>query len=319
MIKKILKILKTDGLCALIKKNNTRISAYFYKQYIFFVYWLHFDKMGKEQKKLFDYWKFFCYLRRKYSKFIKNSKIDTSKIKINSTKIIWWCWLQGEENAPALCKACLKSVKKNFPDYEVKIITNENMWDYITVPKYIRDKYEKNIISRTHFSDILRTCLLVEHGGVWIDSSVFCTDGKEIKPLLKEPLFFFQNSKRGCDSMVLSSWFLVSCKDNPYLELVQKLLFEYWKKNSILIHYFLYHFFVTMIAEQFPEMLKNMPYYSNLPCHIMQAELFNKYDKKRWNQLCKISSVHKLTWKTELNNVNINETNYEHISQLNLS
>lgn len=81
------------------------------------------------------------------------------------TRVIWWCWLQGEESAPPLCKACLNSIREHLDGFEIKVITEQNMLEFVHFPQFILNKYKKGIISRTHFSDILRTLLLVEWGG----------------------------------------------------------------------------------------------------------------------------------------------------------
>jgi hypothetical protein len=47
--------------------------------------------------------------------------------------------------------------------------------------------------------------------------------------------------------------------------------------------------------EKYPDVWKKVPEYSNVEPHLMQKELLNKYDKKRFNELKKISSVHKLS------------------------
>lgn len=90
-------------------------------------------------------------------------------------KIIWWCWLQGVDNAPPICKACLNSLKQNISDHKIIVITEENRHDFIKLPAKIEEKYANGLIDRTHFSDILRAALLVHYGGTWIDSTVLCT------------------------------------------------------------------------------------------------------------------------------------------------
>ena len=53
------------------------------------------------------------------------------------------------------------------------------------------------------------------------------------------------------------------------------------------------------------------PFFSNLPCHVMQRELFNQFDQKRFEQIKKMSAVHKLTYKFA--NKEIAGTIYEYI------
>ncbi len=43
----------------------------------------------------------------------------------------------------------------------------------MNIPNSIVSKWKSNVISDTHFSDIIRTELLIKYGGTWIDSTVY--------------------------------------------------------------------------------------------------------------------------------------------------
>lgn len=86
-------------------------------------------------------WYAYQYLKIKFSRYL--NALPQYEVSKERTKIIWWCWLQGLDNAPKLCKACLNSIKKTFPDYTIKIITEKNILEYTNVPDYIIDKYKK--------------------------------------------------------------------------------------------------------------------------------------------------------------------------------
>lgn len=74
-------------------------------------------------------------------------------------KIIWFCWLQGIENAPEVVKACYNSLTRHLgiagrgstgspiarnEGYEVKVIDEKNWREYIELPDYIIRRREKN-------------------------------------------------------------------------------------------------------------------------------------------------------------------------------
>ena len=88
---------------------------------------------------------------------------------------IWFCWLQGFEQAPPIVNACYSSLKRNIPDREIKVIDGQNWREYVEMPEYIVKKWEKGRIPAALFSDLLRLELLVKYGGTWIDSTVLCT------------------------------------------------------------------------------------------------------------------------------------------------
>ena len=234
-------------------------------------------------------------VKRKYASYIENYK-KTTKKKEQSNKV-WWCWLQGEENAPELCKANLNSLRENLKDRNIIVITEDNWSDYIELPDYIVAKYKQGIITRTHFSDILRAQLLVTHGGTWIDSSVLCT-GYD-KKFFDRPLFVFNNFLKEDKSMVCSSWFITSESNNQILTLTRGLLFEYWKKKKTLINYYLFHIFFTIATEKYNKEWKDVHRFSNVPPHILQFEIIDSYNDERWKEICEMSSIHKLTQKAD--------------------
>ena len=268
-------------------------------------------KLNDEQKELINHFFYYSYLKKKYKNWLQKQNIDLSFNKQNDTKIIWWCWFQGEENAPLICKQCLASIRKYLPDYEIKVITDENMFSLINVPSYVEKKYKDGLITKTHLSDILRVCLLSEYGGVWIDSTVLLTD--KIYDLIENPLFYFKNYDRGNDAICASSWFLSAAKDHPLIQLLRDFLFLYWKDNDVLIHYYLFHFFLKILVDKFPVYNETIPSFSNIPPHILQKEQYNKYTEKRFEQIMKISRVHKLDRRVDLSQEIIKDTNLDYI------
>jgi len=107
---------------------------------------------------------------------------------------IYWCWLQGKDNAPELYKATFNSVKNNCNKHNILIINQTNMYKYVKFPNFILEKYNKKIIDNTHFSDLLRLELLIKYGGTWIDASVLIT--KYDEAFFKKDLFFFKSIKK---------------------------------------------------------------------------------------------------------------------------
>lgn len=278
----------------LSQKIKSALKYKFSALLISFSFARHFGKRSVENKIYFENYKFYFVLKKRLSRVLKKMPVYEENNEPNE-KIIWWCWLQGEENAPELCKSCLASLRRNLPDFKINIITEKNMWNFVNVPDFIREKYERGIISKTHFSDILRTCLLCEHGSVWIDSTVYCTDYRY--DIFNGNLFYFSNIMRGDDGICFSNWLISAHKNEPVLLSMRDLLFYYWKKHSRLYHYFLYHFLATMVLEKYPEIAAKVPVFSNVPPHIIQRELFCRYSENRFKQYEMMSDFHKLTYK----------------------
>ena len=170
----------------------------------------HKNEISRLGKLEIEYSIFLGKLKEQYQSKLYAIPSDYLVVESQPVRIIWWCWLQGEDNAPAICKACLNSLRKYFAEYKIIVVTEQNMYDYVHLPHYILEKYEKGIIDNAHFSDILRTSLLVEYGGVWIDSTVYCTGYNT--PFFDYPLFVYQNWKFDIQqSMIASNW-LISAK-----------------------------------------------------------------------------------------------------------
>lgn len=171
---------------------------------------LHRDHLPDAAEDMLQQWWVYSYFKRKYAKILRESNYSYDVEKAETPKIIWWCWFQGEENAPDLCKACLASLRLNYPDYDIRVVTQENLHQYVHMPDYIEEKFRKGQIGAAHYSDILRTLLLIEHGGAWIDSTVFST--KRAEDLLRQPFFVYQNFMKENKACVLSSWMIVSSR-----------------------------------------------------------------------------------------------------------
>lgn len=257
-------------------------------------------------------------LKKKYKKVISsetqvhecNEKDDVK------TKIIWVCWFQGILNAPSLVQNCFETIKKYNPDYQVILLTYDNLNQYISLPEYIIEKWQKGIISNTHFSDIIRNNILLCRGGTWVDATLFFSN--HIPPDIEEASFFvFQTLKPGRNgkAVPISSWFMSSCPGNPVLKVSQSLLLQYWLKNNKLHDYFLFHSFVMMGLELYPEIGCRMPKYTNETPHILLFELEKKYEMKKIENIKKQSFCHKLTYKVSNSAINDQQSVYNNLSK----
>lgn len=260
----------------------------------------------KIQKKLY----------KNYSYVLNN--IDKDEI-VNMPNIkgesVWVCWLQGVENAPLIVQKCIESIKRNFIDYEVVIITENNYKDYVEFPKYIQEKIDSGLISKTHFSDLLRLELLIKRGGIWIDSTVLITDEKIPTQIKEASLFMFQELKPSRDGhcLPISTWFMVAKSNNLILWATQAMLYEYWKKNNKMIDYFLIHHFINISKVYYSEVWEKMPKYSNCVPHMLLLELFDNYSVERYEEIMRLTNIHKLSYKFSEEQINKLGTYYKYL------
>lgn len=250
--------------------------------------------------------------KRRLIEFDQNyNETDSQKI---SNKV-WICWFQGIEKAPDLVKKCYQSIEENLIDREVILITSENMNDYVQFPDYIIDKWKKGQITHTHMTDLLRLELLINYGGMWIDSTVFCSAKREEIPdfYFDSDLFFYQFLKPGRDghSQLTSSWLISAKSNNRILKATRYLCYEYWKEHEDLIDYFLLHDFISIVLEYYPKEWREIVPRDNATPHVLLLRLFDQYNEKMWNAIKQQTPFHKLTYKFEEEQANLVGTYYD--------
>lgn len=232
------------------------------------------------------------YLKR-YAKEYKSSVVAMQP----GEKIIWVCWLQGVENAPALVQKCVASIRQYGGEYKVIELTEENIPQYISLPAYIWDKYRAGIISHTHFSDILRFALLAEKGGIWIDATTLLT-GPLPAYALNTPLFVYHSDQKG--SSLLSVNFISCYAHLPLVEDTYKMILTYWHEENRTIDYNMTAVFWTLATcanARNAALWKQVLFVPTGLKEILIHELNNPYSEVRWKQICALSPVHKLTYK----------------------
>ena len=247
------------------------------------------------------------YLKKTYSK-VYMQEVQTN-FSSEHPRIIWICWLQGRDLAPAIVQKCIESVEKYAKEFEIKILTEDNILDYITIPEPIIDKYKLGKIQFTQFSDILRSCLLYEHGGIWMDSTVLLTD--KLPNYIKDSSFFvYRTSMLNHIYHAASSWLISADKGHPIMKLCRDALFAYWSKEIYLKNYYIFHIFFYLIVNENPvckDLFDQMPYIPNVEVHTLQFSFGRPFSEKKYKNITERSSVHKLTYKYS-NNIDYTNT-----------
>lgn len=251
-----------------------------------------------------------CYrkLKRKYRKILINDTLVTNDEKIiEKSNKIWICWFQGIENAPELVKACYNSVLKNYKDKEIIVLTEENYKKYVDIPKYILKKWKKGYITFAHFSDILRIELLSKYGGLWLDSTIFTTKKSELVFNEDIDLFVYKQvdlDRKNSLAVVASNWLIYANKNNNIINLTKKLLYYYWKNYNYAINYNIFHIFFKLATEVYKDEWNKVPTFNNISPHILQFELCEEFNDKRFEQIKNMSDFHKLNWRIKSENKN---------------
>lgn len=143
-------------------------------------------------------------------------------------------WHQGFGQANMLVQQCVASWRYHNPDWEIKLVDQFNVHDYIS-PLDIPDDKLLNLRVQ-HRSDLIRTKLLIAHGGVWADPTCFCMRplSEWIEDHLQAGFFFFHRPGR---DRVLANWFIaVSHKSDPFLTKLYRELCKYWSTFNFRNH-----------------------------------------------------------------------------------
>lgn len=256
------------------------------------------------------------FLIAKYDSIIQEfKKFNCSgELQHEHPKLIWWCWLQGFEEAPEIVAACYNSLKGNLPEYVIKIVDSENWKEYIELPDYIVKKWEKKQIPPALFSDLLRLQLLIEHGGTWIDSTVLCTGIEYTKEYLDADLFLFQYTRPGeVWSGNISNWFISAHSNNEVLMVLRDMLFAYWRDYNCTLDYYIFHLFFKLVAEKYPDKITAMPYGYSMNSLALLRHWGEKFNQERWDRLTSKVCFHKLAFRVNESVKNDNENYYNHI------
>ena len=134
-------------------------------------------------------------------------------------KIIWINWFQGWDNAPEISCKCLESWKYYNPEWQIILLDESNMDKYCDLKKTLPG-LNTNYIS---LGDLLRLSLLALHGGVWVDSTLWCN-----KPLDKwlefDDSFFFTRKDR-----LMDTWLMGAHSHSYLMRQYYKIAIKWWR------------------------------------------------------------------------------------------
>lgn len=260
-------------------------------------------------------------LSRRYlpllKEFDRNSPSDEGLNSKQPERKVWVCWLQGIEQAPEVVKRCYQSLHDCITDREIVLLTAQNYEQYAQLPEPIMQKYRSGIISRTHFSDLLRVEILCRYGGTWIDATVMCLSQGIPSYMLDADLFLFQKLKPGADGAAIriSSWFITAAAGNKILRATRHLLWEYWLKEDRLRDYFLLHHFLMMSINYYASDWQRVVQFPNSLPHVLLLRLFQPFDEAQWQAIRQACPIQKLSYKFEPDDLARPDTYYRHILQ----
>ena len=239
--------------------------------------------------------------------------VDSSNEKEEETtefpKMIWTMWQQGEAQMPETVQASMKTIK-NFAkrnDCEFYLLTDENLADFINIPRDITEKYKKKELSTAHYSDIIRFSLLYKYGGIWMDATLFVSPYATLEMFegdfftLNHPPIGTNQMERTIGDFKWSGFFLAGQKGGPYFKHIRDLYIYYVRKYPVFIHYLMMDYFI--LSEY-----KCNPYFESLVDRLpilapaervwfLRDHAHDLFDEKEWEEVLKTTPIMKTTYK----------------------
>lgn len=182
---------------------------------------------------------------------------------------IFSIWLQGEQSAPDIVKACWRSIRAN-SSRELVVLDSGSLGDWIELPPHVTDKWRRGLIKPAHFTDICRVALLYRYGGYWMDATDFLP--AELPEWIDDRDFFVYMSGerlRGWYAYI-QNCFIRARRGNYLLALWLNAMLVYWSHEDSAIDYFVHQLLFRKAVEsdtRAAELFAAMPKIVQDPTH----------------------------------------------------
>ena len=244
-----------------------------------------------------------------YEKYTGMDYTSSEKI----PKIIWIMWWQGVTDLPAIPQKCIEAIRRQAPEFEVRIVSEDNHSKYIDLSDVIGYRSEKTFgkerISMQYLSDIVRSRLLAKHGGFWIDATMLVTNRRvfdtaaslsfftiRLKECLDNKLLFSPGHGQFCES------FWGTAADNPLFSYINDCMTYHASLHKTPWDYFIIEYSIVIGMKHVPfirKMIEDVPF-SNIRLYWLQNHAAEQYDEGIWKGITDSTDVFKLDWRMRL-------------------
>ncbi|WP_195176846.1 capsular polysaccharide synthesis protein [Mesorhizobium sp. INR15] len=210
---------------------------------------------------------------------------------------IWQYWAQGADHAPPLVRACLRSVERHKGSRQLIVLDDKTLEGHIELPGHVWDK--RGLMTRQHFSNLIRLSLLHRHGGTWLDATILLRQPVPAE-IEREDFYMLREITR--HPRLVETWFMHARKGHPLIETVLHGLADYWKKYDALHDYFMfpYHFEASLLLHrQLRRDFLRMPQVGADRPHELQWQLLQPFDGSIHRAIFDSFWLHKLSHKIE--------------------
>lgn len=240
---------------------------------------------------------------------------------LDNTQKVWQYWAQGfdSSNMPDLVKVCLNSVEKHTSGYTLIRLSDENLNEYLEIPEWLKNKM--SIMSKAHFSDLLRCVILSLYGGVWLDAAIFMT-GSIPQYIVKDGFFMYRRDELEKHKSYWENTFafyfgyssefsvrsligiMYAQKRNTVITDFATMLLTFWKNYDCPPDYF---FFQILIEEYFKKYPKSLPIIVNDTIPHLLRQYVNEMPAPDYSvtDILRKTTLHSLNYKNDVSCKNL--------------
>lgn len=238
-------------------------------------------------------------------KFLEAYTYNNDVNKDNEEKYIFSLWLQGYENAPIIVKKTIESQKKYAQKYGYNyiLLDEKNLYDFVDMPIELVEKYNTGKIDAIKYSDIIRTILLSEYGGVWLDSTIYLDCSEKLEYLESKFYTIRASGTEYYPRYVSNGRWALFClageKNNIVFDFLKKIQLEYYRLYDSPIDYYLIDYLMEIgyknideIKLQVDSVLDN-----NKKLYYLVDNFSNTFNRENWNEILEDTRIFKCSYK----------------------
>ena len=187
---------------------------------------------------------------------------------------IYSIWLQGEDKAPEIVRSCFASIRK-YGGRELVVLDEKTLFDYISLPEAILEKYRAGKIRPAHFSDLCRVELLHRYGGYWLDATCFLSAPIPSFATEQDFFVFMAGEKVHGNYSYIQNCFIRARKGSFLLEAWRAMILDYWLHEERRVDYFQHQVMFRALVTGHPNAaarFAGMPQMDQYPTHLYLYE-----------------------------------------------
>lgn len=225
----------------------------------------------------------------------------------DTDKIIWQYWAQGYDNVPEIVRDCLASVDRYAGNYTIIRLTDSNLSAYLDLPDFLLSK--RPLMTKAHFSDLLRLMLLKTYGGIWMDATIlltgpipeaysesdfFCFRRDPMEPdyrYWRNVYAYYFGWAKGFRVNMMNS-FIVAKKENRTISELCDLMLLWWKHNEGLPDYFFFQILFDVYGAKEGILVSD-----TIPHYLQQSINDSRFNLMDRAIIRETITIHKLSYK----------------------